>query len=76
MVIQGLEYLHSKKIIHRDLACRNILVTKDCKTIKISDFGLARLLDERSYYKCGHRELPMYWSVKELLFVQMHFSVL
>ena len=34
-------HLHTEKIIHRDIACRNILL--DTKyNAKISDFGLAR----------------------------------
>ncbi|EGT51505.1 hypothetical protein CAEBREN_18846 [Caenorhabditis brenneri] len=37
----GLEYIHFKGLIHRDLATRNILVSED-KTPKIADFGLAK----------------------------------
>uniref|UniRef100_A0A8R1DVD9 Tyrosine-protein kinase n=1 Tax=Caenorhabditis japonica TaxID=281687 RepID=A0A8R1DVD9_CAEJA len=37
----GLEYIHFKGLIHRDLATRNILVSAD-KTPKIADFGLAK----------------------------------
>ena len=35
------EYLASLKIVHRDLACRNVLIAKD-KLLKITDFGLSR----------------------------------
>lgn len=38
---QGLAYLHSKHLIHRDIACRNCLVAAD-RTVKIGDFGLTR----------------------------------
>lgn len=41
---RGVEYLHSQKIIHRDLAVRNVFLTED-KTPKVSDFGLAKLTD-------------------------------
>ena len=35
------EYLASLKIVHRDLACRNVLLAKN-KLLKITDFGLSR----------------------------------
>ena len=38
---RGLQYLASRSIIHRDIAARNVLITKD-KIAKVSDFGMAR----------------------------------
>jgi len=62
---QGMVYLTSKKIVHRDLATRNVLVTDDNPVhMKISDFGLSRALgNERDYYKCSDKlsELPAPW---------------
>lgn len=40
-VCDGMEYLESKHIIHRDLATRNCLVGEG-EVIKVADFGLAR----------------------------------
>lgn len=37
-------YLEERRLVHRDLAARNILV-KSSNHIKITDFGLAHLLD-------------------------------
>jgi serine/threonine protein kinase len=42
---QGLFYLHSEGIIHRDIAARNILVTENLRG-KVNDFGLARSTED------------------------------
>ena len=43
-LIHGLKYLHSHKIIHRDLKLGNLFLT-DKMQLKIGDFGLATKLD-------------------------------
>jgi len=40
-VCQGMTYLHSMSVIHRDLKASNLLVDNDWN-IKVSDFGIAR----------------------------------
>ena len=40
----GLNYLHSKKIIHRDIKLLNLFMTKDNK-IKIGDMGMSTILE-------------------------------
>jgi len=40
---RGIAYLHSQGIIHRDIAARNLLLNKHLE-IRVSDFGMARLL--------------------------------
>jgi len=40
-VARGLSYLQSRGLVHRDLACKNILLTID-KQAKIADFGFAK----------------------------------
>lgn len=40
----GLQYLHSKRILHRDLKTQNIFLTKS-NLVKIGDLGIATVLD-------------------------------
>lgn len=42
-ICAGLAHAHEKGIIHRDIKPQNLLLTKDLKTVKIADFGVARL---------------------------------
>ncbi|KYN06911.1 Serine/threonine-protein kinase PLK4 [Cyphomyrmex costatus] len=54
-VVQGLLYLHSYQILHRDLSLSNLLLTKDMQ-VKIADFGLATQMskpDEKHLTMCG-----------------------
>lgn len=46
-IADGLNYLHEKNIIHRDLKCENILINQDNKC-QIADFGFARKMEEDS----------------------------
>lgn len=39
---RGLSYLHSKKIVHRDVKAENMLLDTN-RTLKIADFGVARV---------------------------------
>jgi tRNA A-37 threonylcarbamoyl transferase component Bud32 len=64
--LQGLAYLHGHvpPIIHRDMKSANLLVGDDL-TIKICDFGLARLRDA-SIYMTSHVG-TVHWMAPEVL---------
>ena len=52
-------------MIHRDLACRNILIG-DQKNLKISDFGMSRYLPkDEVYVPMSHGLLPLRWMAVE-----------
>ncbi|KIJ32866.1 hypothetical protein M422DRAFT_265204 [Sphaerobolus stellatus SS14] len=55
-ICSGVAFLHEHGIIHRDLKPENILLTEgDPATLKIGDFGLARIMNTETIIKshCG-----------------------
>jgi len=43
-ILSGVQYLHSKGIIHRDIKGANILVDASCGVAKLADFGCSKQL--------------------------------
>nr|XP_048716004.1 cAMP-dependent protein kinase catalytic subunit PRKX isoform X2 [Caretta caretta] len=54
-IICAIEYLHSKEIVYRDLKPENILLDKEGH-IKLTDFGFAKKLVDRTWTLCGTPE--------------------
>jgi serine/threonine protein kinase len=48
-ILLGVQYLHSKRIIHRDLKLGNLFLDDDLH-VKIGDFGLAARIEYEGVY--------------------------
>ena len=54
-IVNGIQYLHANKIVHRDMKPENIMLTQDM-IIKIGDFGLSKFFkstESRLKTNCG-----------------------
>ena len=64
MVLLGIKFIHSKKLVIRDIKGRNILITKE-GDVKLCDFGICRF-----YHKNKMKEIrggSPYWMAPEIL---------
>ena len=58
-ILQGLDYLNSQGVVHRDIKGANILLSED-GVIKLADFGVATLLSDNQ--KTQSLTGTPYWS--------------
>ncbi|CAF2969723.1 unnamed protein product [Rotaria sp. Silwood2] len=66
-IARGMAYLEQQNYIHRDLAARNVLVGEN-NTVKIADFGLARIIKEYAggmYEAKEGTKFPIKWTAPE-----------
>lgn len=64
---RALSYLAARRLVHRDVAARNCLLAAR-GTLKLADFGMARCVEEKDYYRFGRRGLlPVRWLAPEAL---------
>ncbi|XP_071948848.1 fibroblast growth factor receptor-like [Antedon mediterranea] len=66
-IANGMTYVADNKIVHGDLAARNILVGENMN-VKIADFGLAKDVYETGYMRLDDGEIPVKWySIETIL---------
>ena len=72
-VASGMKYLEENKIMHGDLAARNVLLAENpCETelplAKVADFGLAKkFYENKNYEKTERLRVPWKWMAPEYL---------
>lgn len=71
-LVKGVNYMHSRRVLHRDLKPQNLLVDKD-GNLKIADFGLARAfgIPLRTY---THEIVTLWYRAPEVLLGSRHYS--
>jgi serine/threonine protein kinase len=64
-VARGMAHLHAARIVHRDLASRNVLLRLSPLTAKVSDFGMSRIVDDDGSGQTMTLTGPIKWQAPE-----------
>nr|CAD7431363.1 unnamed protein product [Timema monikensis] len=72
-ILRGLKYLHSARILHRDIKPGNLLVNSNC-VLKICDFGLARVEEPDQTKHMTQEVVTQYYRAPEILMGARHYS--
>lgn len=67
-IAMGMEYLSANRIIHQDLACRNVLVLSKNLDVKVAFFSLNEDLYKDDYFMFNGTHVPLRWLSPEALF--------
>ncbi|XP_057563571.1 serine/threonine-protein kinase Nek3 isoform X4 [Hippopotamus amphibius kiboko] len=55
----GVNHIHKKRVLHRDIKSKNVFLTQNGK-VKLGDFGSARLLSSPMAFACTYVGTPYY----------------
>ncbi|CAG9819024.1 unnamed protein product [Phaedon cochleariae] len=72
-ILRGLKYLHSARILHRDIKPGNLLVNSNC-VLKICDFGLARVEEPDTSKHMTQEVVTQYYRAPEILMGAKHYT--
>jgi CHASE2 domain-containing sensor protein/predicted Ser/Thr protein kinase len=63
---EGLDYAHKQNVVHRDIKPANIMYEAESDTVKITDFGIARITDSSKTKTGTVLGTPSYMSPEQL----------
>ncbi|KAL8795371.1 MAG: hypothetical protein Q9195_002112 [Heterodermia aff. obscurata] len=72
-LFEGLNYLHRRGVLHRDIKAANILVSNHGQ-LKLADFGLARFFSKRGTPDYTNRVITIWYRSPELLLGETQYG--